>query len=73
MQNENVYGINYFENYTFKNAEQVLFLDAGADALFPNNKIKQSLDSLYTSVFAYSFGQNLMLYHYKFLTKNIVH
>ncbi len=66
---QNVYGINYFDNYTFKNAEQVLFLDAGADALFPNNQIKQSLDSLYTSVFSYSFGQNLTLLHYKKLTK----
>jgi len=66
---QNVYGINYFDNYTFNNAEQVLFLDAGADALFPNNQIKQSLDTLYTSVFPYSFGQNLTLLHYKKLTK----
>lgn len=62
---EHVYGINYFENYDPSKAEDLLFLDAGADALFPNNKIKQSLDSLYNSPQVYPFGQNLTLYYYK--------
>ena len=70
LSKENVFGINYFENYSLKNAEEVMYLDAGADALFPNNQIKQSLDSLYTSVYSYSFGQQLTLYHYKKLNNS---
>lgn len=68
LNREDVFPINDFKQVNherIKNSNTVIYLDIKSELLFPENKVKQTLDSYYTLINEYAFYEIFNIYEYK--------
>jgi len=72
LNTENIFPIisyNQIDTALIKKADKIIFLDAAADFDYPNNNIKEVLNSNYTLVHEYKFPEIFHIYEYDVFLK----
>ena len=65
LKNQNVYFINNINEVSLNEANSVIYLDAAANFLFPNNNILSSLNAKYSLNHTYKFYEIFNVYEFQ--------